>query len=170
LQEGVPITDSAYLMNITMDDVKRIFRSSNGSTVPQLEARYQVLKEAGTVLCEKFNGQFAECIKQADKSSKKLLDLVVANFNSYRDECIFDGRIGSSHFVNRLRSSNYSNLHSFSSVKFYKRAQILIADTWACFENQSYGEFRDLDETITMFADYRFVPHSSTTSALFQSL
>lgn len=36
----------------------------------------------------------------------------------------------------------------------YKRAQILIADIWACFEGQGYGEFHDID-TITMFADYR---------------
>lgn len=39
-------------------------------------------------------------------------------------------------------------------VAIYKRAQILIADIWACFEGQSYGEFHDID-TITMFADYR---------------
>ena len=40
------------------------------------------------------------------------------------------------------------------SVAIYKRAQILIADVWACFEGQSHGEFKDID-TITMFADYR---------------
>lgn len=35
-----------------------------------------------------------------------------------------------------------------------KRPQILIADSWACFNGQSYGEFHDIDQ-ITMFADYR---------------
>ena len=39
-------------------------------------------------------------------------------------------------------------------VAIYKRVQILIADIWACFEGQGYGEFHDID-TITMFADYR---------------
>jgi hypothetical protein len=39
-------------------------------------------------------------------------------------------------------------------VKLLKRAQILVADLWACFEGKSYGEFRDIDK-ITMFADYR---------------
>lgn len=42
----------------------------------------------------------------------------------------------------------------FFQVSFYKRAQILVADIWACFEGKSYGEFHDID-TITMFADYR---------------
>lgn len=36
-------------------------------------------------------------------------------------------------------------------VRFYKRAQILVADLWACFEGESYGHFHDID-TITMFA------------------
>jgi len=35
-----------------------------------------------------------------------------------------------------------------------KRAQILVADLWACFEGAGPGEFRDIDK-ITMFADYR---------------
>ena len=39
-------------------------------------------------------------------------------------------------------------------MTFYKRAQILIADVWGCFEGQGYGYFSDID-VITMFADYR---------------
>jgi hypothetical protein len=35
-----------------------------------------------------------------------------------------------------------------------KRAQILIADVWACFNGEAYGAFTDIDR-ITMFADYR---------------
>lgn len=39
-------------------------------------------------------------------------------------------------------------------VTFYKRAQILIADLWGCFEGVGPGYFSDID-SITMFADYR---------------
>lgn len=35
-----------------------------------------------------------------------------------------------------------------------KRAQILVADLWACFEGSSWGFFHDID-MLTMFADYR---------------
>ena len=42
----------------------------------------------------------------------------------------------------------------FFSVAFYKRAQILIADIWACFEGQGLGYFYDINY-LTMFADYR---------------
>lgn len=40
------------------------------------------------------------------------------------------------------------------SVSFYKRAQILIGDIWACYKGCDLGEFNDID-FITMFADYR---------------
>ncbi len=40
------------------------------------------------------------------------------------------------------------------SVRFLKRAQIVVADLWACFDGAGYGEFYDIDK-ITMFADYR---------------
>lgn len=40
------------------------------------------------------------------------------------------------------------------AVKFYKRAQILVAETWAAFEGKGPGRFDDIGE-LTMFADYR---------------
>lgn len=58
--------------------------------------------------------------------------MIVSFFPSYRDEAIFLDR----------------------KVTFYKRAQILVADIWGCFEGKGYGHFSDID-TITMFADYR---------------
>ncbi len=39
-------------------------------------------------------------------------------------------------------------------MRFLKRAQILVADLWACFDGADYGEFYDIDK-VTMFADYR---------------
>ena len=42
----------------------------------------------------------------------------------------------------------------FVAVTFYKRAQILIADVWGCFEGEGDGKFNDIED-ITMFADYR---------------
>jgi hypothetical protein len=36
-------------------------------------------------------------------------------------------------------------------VRFLKRAQIFVADLWAAFDGEGYGEFNDVDK-ITMFA------------------
>lgn len=51
-------------------------------------------QEAGQILCQKFDGSFVNCIRQCNKSAKKLLQLIVENFPSYRDECQFEGRTG----------------------------------------------------------------------------
>ena len=50
-------------------------------------------------------------------------------FPCFRDETRFEGK----------------------TVHFYKRAQILVADLWACFDGKGYGRFDDIDK-ITMFA------------------
>lgn len=47
----------------------------------------------------------------------------------------------------------YKKINLFS-VSFYKRAQILVGDIWACFKGEGIGKFHDIDY-ITMFADYR---------------
>ena len=40
-------------------------------------------------------------------------------------------------------------------VLILKRAQILVADIWGCYQGQGLGQFDDIDE-LTMFADYRY--------------
>jgi len=48
-------------------------------------------------------------------------------------------------------------------VRFLKRAQIFVADLWAAFEGEGYGEFNDIDK-ITMFAG-RFPKSDSLNEA-----
>ncbi|XP_006902025.1 PREDICTED: UPF0553 protein C9orf64 homolog [Elephantulus edwardii] len=84
------------------------------------------------ILLEKFGGSFLNCIKKCEKSAQKLMYLVVENFPSYRDVTQFKGK----------------------RISFYKRAQILVADTWSVLEGKGDGCFKDIS-SITMFADYR---------------
>ncbi len=97
-----------------------------------LRERLDCLREAGNVLYEKYNCSFANCITAANQSAAALVNLLVRDFPCFRDEHHFEGR----------------------TVRIYKRAQILVADIWACFDGESYGTFHDIDK-ITMFADYR---------------
>lgn len=55
--------------------------------------------------------------------------MLTENFACFRDETRFNGK----------------------RVRLYKRAQILVADLWACFDGEDFGEFNDIDK-ITMFA------------------
>lgn len=79
-----------------------------------------------------FSGSFSECIKQCEKSAERLLKLIVEDFPCFRDEAVYKNK----------------------KVSFYKRAQILIGDIWACFQGEGIGAFDDID-CITMFPDYR---------------
>lgn len=58
-----------------------------------------------------------------------MVNLLADNFACFRDEAKFEGK----------------------TVRFLKRAQIFVADLWAAFGGESYGEFNDIDK-ITMFA------------------
>ncbi|KAI7899495.1 uncharacterized protein BX663DRAFT_521094 [Cokeromyces recurvatus] len=133
LDNQIPITNPAFYGNEATDrELADIFNSDTKEEAPMLNERIRVMREAGKVLCEKFDGSFVNCIIQANHSASKLLDIIVDNFSSFND------------------------VHDFHGKKVYilKRAQILIADLWACFDGQSYGQFDDID-SITMFADYR---------------
>jgi len=135
LEEEIPITTPDFWLNkdeFTEDVLRHIFRSATDEEIPLFHDRLQCLREAGQVLDEKFDGNFANCIYDADHSAAALVNLLAENFASFQDEATFEGR----------------------RVRFYKRAQILVADLWACFEGKDYGEFHDIDK-ITMFADYR---------------
>ncbi|XP_004639453.1 queuosine salvage protein [Octodon degus] len=132
LDEGIPITSASYYATVTLDQVRHVFRSDTDVPMPLMEDRHRVLNEAGTILLQKFGGSFLNCVRKSEKSAQKLLQLVVESFPSYRDVTEFEGK----------------------RVAFYKRAQILVADTWSVLEGKGDGCFTDI-ASITMFADYR---------------
>ncbi|KAJ1765822.1 hypothetical protein IW139_003232 [Coemansia sp. RSA 353] len=135
INEGIPITHASYYAHASLSDLSHIFRTDLPNVqehIPMLAERVQCLHETGRVLLEKYGGKFANMLKQCEGSAQTLVEMVVRDFACYRDEHMFQGR----------------------RVDLYKRAQILVADIWACFEGQKDGMFEDIDK-ITMFADYR---------------
>lgn len=76
------------------------------------------------------------------------MNILARDFTCFRDEHHYKGRA--------------------KPVRFLKRAQILVADLWACFNGESYGEFWDIDK-ITMFADYRIPQILISLNALYCS-
>ncbi|XP_071960740.1 queuosine 5'-phosphate N-glycosylase/hydrolase-like [Antedon mediterranea] len=132
LEEGIPITTPSCYSTISLGKLQYIFRSVTDTNIPLLKKRMQHLHEVGQILVEKFDGSFVRCLEQCDNSVEKLLDIVTENFPCFRDYAEFKGK----------------------KVSLLKRAQILVADIWACFEGEGYGKFHDIS-SLTMFADYR---------------
>ncbi|KAL4803849.1 hypothetical protein BDV18DRAFT_144548 [Aspergillus unguis] len=135
LDEGIEITNPEFWADeeeCTEELIRHVFRSATDEEMPLLKERLDCLREAGRILCADFDGRFTNCIYSANHSAAALVNLLAESFPCFRDEAIFNGR----------------------RVRLYKRAQILVADLWACFDGEGYGDFQDIDK-ITMFADYR---------------
>ncbi|KXJ20652.1 queuosine salvage protein [Exaiptasia diaphana] len=132
LKEGIPITSPSFFAKVTSAQLQQIFRSETSTQMPLIDRRVEILNEAGKMINHNYHGSFAFMIEKCQNSALKLLQLITTSLKGFQDEGTF----------NNCR------------VSFYKRAQILIADIWACFEGKSWGQFDDI-QVITMFADYK---------------
>ncbi|KAI8324214.1 hypothetical protein GQ54DRAFT_79689 [Martensiomyces pterosporus] len=135
IREGVKMTDAQFYSKVERKELAYVFRTDDPQTqesIPMLDQRMEVLHEVGGVLVERYGGRFANLLKECQGSAQKLVERVVREFPCFRDVHRFEGQ----------------------TAYIYKRAQILVADIWACFEGKGSGRFDDID-AITMFADYR---------------
>ncbi|KAK9821658.1 hypothetical protein WJX74_005457 [Apatococcus lobatus] len=101
-------------------------------SVPLQDTRAALLREIGTVLSHRYDGQAANLVRQAGGSASALVELVLDSFPGFRDIATFRGQ----------------------EVAFYKRAQIYVGDLWGAFQGRGLGRFEDIGQ-LTMFADYR---------------
>lgn len=131
--DGLDITNPEFYAKIDLDTLSNIFRPDDATTsIPLLEKRLECLHQVGERLSSKWQGQFENVIKAANKSAVALLQLIVEEFPCFRDVAQFAGK----------------------EVAILKRAQILVGDVWSCYRGEGLGYFEDIDK-ITMFADYR---------------
>ncbi|GAA5883242.1 hypothetical protein JCM16303_007325 [Sporobolomyces ruberrimus] len=135
IEEGIDVTNPRwYGKEATDEDLRRVFRSDQEEEMPLLDERIRVLREVGGVLCYKYEGSFEPLLTSANYSALSLVDKVTSLFPCYDDV------------------TSYPSISS--PIYIRKRAQILVAETWAAFEGKSLGRFDDIDE-LSMFADYR---------------
>lgn len=107
--EGIPVFSSEYMSEISLKDVKYIFRSiDNDHQIPLLQARWYIFQEVGRVLLEKYNGSWLDLFEaggwRAFNNGKGIVERLVADFSSFRDTRYYKGHI----------------------LEFHKRAQLLV--------------------------------------------
>jgi hypothetical protein len=130
VEEGVPLWDAEYLSRISEAELAHIFRGEQ--TIPLFEQRLLNAREVGQVLCENYHGHFTHMIEEAGGSAPQLALLIAEHFSSFRDVAFYRNH----------------------PVRFYKRAQICVADLHSSFGETSWGAFPDIDQ-LTGFADYK---------------
>lgn len=138
VEEGFALWHAEYLSTMSRADLAHIFRSipaaggSAGVTIPLFESRLAHVHEVGRVLLERYGGQFAHAVEQAEGSAVKLALRLAQDFTSFRDVASFRGH----------------------EIRFFKRAQICVADLYGAFGGKRWGAFTDLAK-LTIFADYK---------------
>ncbi|TQS36935.1 hypothetical protein Golomagni_02606 [Golovinomyces magnicellulatus] len=135
LDEGIPITSQSFWIEEKCTDevLKHVFKSATGEDIPLFQERVNFLREAGKIIKEKYNGSFLGCIKAAERSAIKLVNLLASDFPCFDDVVSFEEK---------------------DNIRFMKRAQTCVADLWAAFDGEDYGCFQDIDKIVTC-ADYR---------------
>lgn len=131
MDEGVPITNPSFFSEISESELANVLRSDSPTPMPMLRERHQALTEAGRVLVQ-HGGSFRTFMSRCENDAQKMVQHIVENIPSYRDEATYEGK----------------------RISFYKRAQIIVADFWGIMEARGEGNIPNLDY-LTMFADYR---------------
>lgn len=130
---GRPLWDAEYLAALSESDIADILAGDpDGEDIPLLHARLQHLREAGEALLAHRDGSFLAMIRAAHGSAPALVREVAHLLPSFRDTAPWGSH----------------------TIRFYKRAQILVADVHAAFNGAGPGAFHDLDQ-LTAFADYK---------------
>ncbi|KAL7417789.1 hypothetical protein BDY24DRAFT_372933 [Mrakia frigida] len=157
LESSHPLTTpSFYSSPSNAALIRTLFAPTPPSTekAPLLGERLALLQQNGSILCERFGGSWAGFLEGFVKESRGgALDLVkeiVSVFEGFRDEGVWEGE----------------------KVFFWKRAQILVAETWAAFHPPltspptPHPIFPDGLGDLSMFPDYRVPQHLHTLSLL----
>ncbi|GAA5927878.1 queuosine 5'-phosphate N-glycosylase/hydrolase [Sporobolomyces koalae] len=135
IERGVDVTNPAwYGTEATDEDLEAVFASDQAEPIPLLKERIVVLRQVGSILCQRYGGSVKTLIESCHHSALDLVETVTSTFACYDDR------------------TTYPPLST--PILIRKRAQILVAETWAAFEGQDLGKFDDIDQ-LTMFADYR---------------
>jgi len=129
-EENIPLWDAQFLSTISEKTITHIFRGEGA--IPLLEQRVANAREIGCQLLEHYEGQFSHMIEQAQGSAVKLASSLVQHFPSFNDTA----------------------LYRTHTIRFYKRAQICVADLYSAFGAQQWGAFHDIGQ-LTIFADYK---------------
>ncbi|KAJ7129394.1 hypothetical protein C8R44DRAFT_829923 [Mycena epipterygia] len=150
--DSIPITDPTFYSSETLCPdslIEHVFRAADecSETIPLLAQRISVMREVGFILCHGFGGSFSTFLEEFQRqhngegTALQLVQMVTETFPSFRDEVYLEGR----------------------KVCLWKRAQILVAETWAAFYPASPeaahplfpGPSGPAIHQLTMFADYR---------------
>ncbi|XP_072755235.1 queuosine 5'-phosphate N-glycosylase/hydrolase-like isoform X2 [Anoplolepis gracilipes] len=112
-EKGMRTWDPRCYSKMMQCEFEHIFRGDDETPIPLIHERCRILHEVGEVLLNKYKGTFVECIKASDNDADNLVKLIVNEFESYRDEAVYEGL----------------------TVRFHSKAKALVSDIWAYYKD-----------------------------------
>lgn len=95
--------ESTDFSNVSFDEFKQILQGN--VEIPFLKERYETVVKISKIVNQKMNGSFYQYVKDVT-SDENLVEIIVTNFESFKDERIYNGH----------------------TIYFYKLAQLLTSD------------------------------------------
>ena len=95
--------ESTDFSNVSFDEFKQILQGN--VEIPFLKERYETVVKISKIVNQKMNGSFYQYVKDVT-SDENLFEIIVTNFESFKDERIYNGH----------------------TIYFYKLAQLLTSD------------------------------------------
>ena len=133
VEDGLPVWDAEWLADLDADLLARILRPEEGCPViPLFAERLTNAREVGRILRDRYEGQFANVVEDAEHDAVALALALEREFSSFADVATWEGR----------------------PVPFLKRAQICVADLRAITGGVGAGAIQGM-ERLTAFADYK---------------
>ncbi len=129
IKEGFPLIDFEYCSKISKNDLTRVLRGN--IEVPLFEERWKILREIGSAMLQKHDGNLKMFLEKANGDALILLDMIVQNFPSFYDSSIYERK----------------------EIIFQKRAQLLVSDIYQMFKKKGFVS-QNVDQ-LTACADYK---------------
>ena len=128
--DGVAIWNAKGLARMSEVELGYLLRGTDQA--PHLEERVAVLRELGSILQERYAGDFTAGVKEAAGSALDLVAQIAEVFPFFRDEGVYQRR----------------------AVRFHQAAQSFVASLHWAFGAARWGRFKDL-HSLTAPADHR---------------
>ena len=130
---GKPLAEGEYLRKISKNEMRELF--SGNIEIPMLNERWNIFREVGKVLYNKYNGHFYNLAEVSGNrlfnNGEGMVERLVSDFPSFDD----------------------SWEHGRKKAIFNKRAQLVCATLYLNFNGQKPFRFEDINK-LTVFADY----------------
>ena len=130
ISAGYPLLEGNYLAQLKRYEAEELL--CREIPIPLFDERLSILRHAGQILLEDFNGNLWNVVVAANGNALTFIDILIKTFPAFNDSTIYKGH----------------------PVAFFKRAQLTAAQIYTHLQGMGLGNLIKIDD-LTVFADYR---------------